>query len=265
MFGNGDPKQLRPPSGPLMWISPILFTNFTFHYLKEHVRMNDLNGSRLLNLLDKKELTEVEAAKIAQISSDNCNFLESWHQLPSDSPTLKVVPTKMAKNLVVDQTNAIIAKKIPNTIFTATDEVSRRGQNLWTKTLDNNVATLLNKNCLEPEALFLFRGAPMRMTRNDAELQLCHGQLCVVNIVPTSEGSHVDLFVAPPCIRELPPKDTNGHRYFQANGWRVVKVRRTESLPHLYKKHFPFAVFNFPSNHSNHQLSINASVMILPN
>ena len=128
----------------------------------------------------------------------------------------------MAKKLVVEQTNAIIAKKISNTIITATDEISRRGQNLWTKTLDNNVATLLNKNCLEPEALFLYKGAPMRMTRNDAELQLCHGQFCVVFIVPTSEDSHVDLFVAPPCISELPSKDTNGHRNFQANGWRVV-------------------------------------------
>ena len=28
VLGNGDPIQLRPPSGPLLWISPILYTNF---------------------------------------------------------------------------------------------------------------------------------------------------------------------------------------------------------------------------------------------
>ena len=30
VFGNGDPKQLRAPSGPVIWISPILLTNFAF-------------------------------------------------------------------------------------------------------------------------------------------------------------------------------------------------------------------------------------------
>ena len=34
LLGNADPKQLRPPSGPLIWISPILFTNFTFFIYK---------------------------------------------------------------------------------------------------------------------------------------------------------------------------------------------------------------------------------------
>ena len=27
-LGNGDPKQLRPPSGQLLWISPTLYINF---------------------------------------------------------------------------------------------------------------------------------------------------------------------------------------------------------------------------------------------
>ena len=35
VFSNGNPKQLRPPSGPLIWNSPLLFIIFTFFYLQE--------------------------------------------------------------------------------------------------------------------------------------------------------------------------------------------------------------------------------------
>ena len=43
VFGKSDPKQLRPPSGPLIWISPIILTNFNLYYLKEYEQMTDPN------------------------------------------------------------------------------------------------------------------------------------------------------------------------------------------------------------------------------
>ena len=214
VFENGDPKQLRPQSGPLLWISPLLFTNFNFYYSKDYVRMNDPNGTKVLQLLDQKELTDANEIFFRNAIIHECkfypktNFLTSWDQLPTDSPTLKVVPTKMAeRKLVIEQTNVITSQNFPNKTIAASDEISRRGQNIWTKTKDNNVTASLNKYCLEPENLFLYQDAPMRITRNDTELQLCQGQLCVIRNLQSSDDSHVDLFVAPPCNRDLPARE----------------------------------------------------------
>ena len=57
-----------------------------------------------------------------------------------------------------------LSQNFPNTKITASDEISIGGENLWAKTSDNNVATLMRG--------FLYKGAPMRMARNDAELHL---------------------------------------------------------------------------------------------
>ena len=97
VLGNDDPKQLRPPSGPFLCISPIVMTNFRFVYLKEYVRMMDPNGERLLSLLDKTDLSNEDANEIMQTISDHCSFLTCWNDIPRDSTILRVVPTKMAE------------------------------------------------------------------------------------------------------------------------------------------------------------------------
>ena len=236
VFGNGDPKQLRPPSGPLIWISPILLTSFTFFYLKDYVRMEDINGARVLSLLDKPNLTEDDAQEILTIVSTHCHFLPSWSSLPRDSTTLRVVPTRLAeKKLVEEQTNLIKNMQLETFTAVSIDEVSRKGHNIWTKTNDSSISNFLSKTCLEPEKLLFYVGAPMRLTRNDAELGFCQGQLCVVKELPQIENTTITLYVAPPCVRELPQVNARGVRDYETNNWKTVKVRKIEGMPQFHK------------------------------
>ena len=247
VLGNGDPKQLRPPSGPLLWISPIVLTNFRFFYLKEYVRMMDPNGERLLNLLDKTDLSDEDADEIIQIISDHCNFLTCWNDIPRESTILRVVPTKMAeKKLVQSHTDYITSLNIPSTTLPSSDEISRRGQNLWSTTQDKNAILCLNKNCLEPQKLFLYKGAPMRLTRNHVGQQLSQGQLCVIKTLPTTDATSIELLVAPPCVRDLPPVTQSGERDYAASGWRTVAITRMEGLPHLFGSNFVVRRLQFP-------------------
>ena len=247
VFGNGDPKQLRPPSGPLLWISPILYTNFKLFYLAEYVRMIDPLGARLLTLLDRLEVSDAEAEEIVDILSKNSTFVEKWSDIRNDEAILRVVPTKQAeKKLVNEKYNLIRSSNNNHLTFDSTDEVSRRGQNLWSKTEDVNCITYLNRNCLEPNSLLIYEGAPMRITRNIQDLLVTQGQLCVIRQVPDADSTSLDLFVAPPCVRNLPPVQPDGSRNFELSGWRTVSVRRMEGLSQNFRNHSSLRRTQFP-------------------
>ena len=247
VLGNGDPKQLRPPSGPLLWISPILYTNFRLFYLAEYVRMIDPLGARLLTLLDRLEVSDAEAEEIVDILSNNSTFVEKWSDIRNDEAILRVVPTKQAeKKLVNEKYNLIRSTNNNHLTFNSTDEVSRRGQNLWSKTEDANCITHLNRNCLEPNSLLIYEGAPMRITRNIQDLLVTQGQLCVIRQVPDADSTSLDLFVAPPCVRSLPPVQPDGSRNFELSGWRTVSVRRMEGLPQNFRNHSSLRRTQFP-------------------
>ena len=52
LIGTGDARQLRPPSGTLLWMSPLMLTSFTLHPLTEFVRMDQKgDGQKLLKLM----------------------------------------------------------------------------------------------------------------------------------------------------------------------------------------------------------------------
>ena len=247
VLGNGDPKQLRPPSGPLIWISPILLTNFNLYYLKEYVRMTDPNGARVLSLLDERTITEDVALDIVKIISENCHFVPSWDQIPRDSATLRVVPTKQAERKLINEHEDLIKRSgLPNVTLKCSDEISRRGHNIWTKSTDELITTYLNRQCLEPESLFLYEGAPMRITRNDTRLNLCQGQLCVIQKVPQIVDLNVCLFVAPPCVRELPPVGVSGTRDYLSHGWRSLQVKKVDGMSHKYSHSFSVRRIHFP-------------------
>ena len=246
VIGNGDPKQLRPPSGPLLWISPVLLTNFKLFYLSEYIRMVDPLGTRILALLDNVHITEEETAEIVNTLQHNCRFVETWNEI-NDEAILRVVPTKQAERKLIDQHYQIIQNlQRDHQSFKSVDEISRRGQNLWTATKDDKSVKHLNKNCLEPDCLLIYEGAPMRVTRNILELQITQGQLCVVKNVPASNSVSIDMYVAPPCVRTLPPLQPDGSRNFSAFGWRIVSVKRREGLPHNFRHNSSLRRNQFP-------------------
>ena len=246
VIGNGDPKQLRPPAGPLLWISPVLFTNFTLFYLSEYVRMVDPLGTRVLALLDSVQITETETSEIVRILEENCRFVENWEDI-NDEAILKVVPTKQAERKLVQKHHQFIqGSHREYVIHKCVDEISRRGQNLWVATQDAKSVAHLNKNCLEPDSLLLYEGAPMRMTRNIIDLHVTQGQLCVVKKVPQSNSNTIEVYVAPPCVRTLPPLETDGNRNYSLFGWRTVTVKKMEGLPHNFRQNSSLRRIQFP-------------------
>ena len=209
--------------------------------------MTDPNGARVLSLLDETKITKEVALEIVKIISEHCHFLTSWNQIPRDSATLRVVPTKQAERKLIKEHIASIERSgIPNVTLKSCDEISRRGQNVWTKITDALITTYLNRQCLEPESLFLYEGAPMRLTRNDTRLNLCQGQLCVIQKLPELNDLHVCLLVAPPCVRDLPPVGVGGTRDFLSHGWRSLKVKKVDGMPHKYKDNFSVRRIHFP-------------------
>ena len=246
VIGNGDPKQLRPPAGPLLWISPVLFTNFHLFYLTEYVRMEDPLGTRILSLLDSLQITQTETNEIVQILDQSCRFVEDWDQI-NDEAILKVVPTKQAeRKLVQKHYQYIESSNREHVIQKSVDEISRRGQNLWSATQDKKSVTHLNKNCLEPDCLLIYEGAPMRLTRNIMDLHVTQGQLSVVKKLPLPNSTTIELYVAPPCVRTLPPLETDGNRNYSLFGWRTVTVKKMEGLPHNFRQNSSLRRIQFP-------------------
>ena len=59
LIGTGDPKQLRPPSGSLLWMSPLMLTTFRLYAITEFVRMDrNGDGQKLLRLMGEAQITE---------------------------------------------------------------------------------------------------------------------------------------------------------------------------------------------------------------
>ena len=109
--------------------------------------MIDPLGARLLTLLDKLQVSDAEAEEIGDILYNNSTFVEKWSDIRNDE-----------------------AGHQNHITFNSNDEISRRGQNMWTKTEDIKCITHLNRNCLEPKSLLIYEGAPMRITRNIQDL-----------------------------------------------------------------------------------------------
>ena len=249
VLGNGDPKQLRPPQGDLIWHSPILMTNFNLFYLTEYVRMMDEDGAEVLKILDKDEILIDDAEKLVAIlqKPNNCKFVPNWDSLPTDSTCLRVVPTKKAERTLVERNcNLIRQSNVPCISIEAVDEVTPVGKNAWSLNKDPNVIKCLNRNCLEQNSLFLFDKAPMRLTRNLPEQGLSQGQLCVIDSLPSLADNKIVLWAAPPCVRELPPMLSDGTRNYVTNGWRKVKVNKMQGLPVYFNKKLTTRRTQFP-------------------
>ena len=235
VIGNRDPKQLGPPAGPLLWIPPVQFTNFTLFYLSEYVRMVNPLGTRVLSLLDSVQITETETSEIVRNSEESCRIVGNWEDI-NDQAILKVLPTKQAERKLVQKHQQFIqCSHREYVLHKSVDENSRRVQNLWVSTQDVKSVAHLNKTCLEPDSLLLYEGASMRMTRKIIDLHVTQGQLCVVKKVPQSNSNTIEMYVAPPCVRTLPPVGADGNRSYDLFGWQNIIVKKIEGLLHSFR------------------------------
>ena len=74
---SGDPAQLPPVDGHMIWTSPAMLTCFKILLFEPSVRFNDKQQEELVKLLEKGRLTETHVARVVQIISDNCTFHET--------------------------------------------------------------------------------------------------------------------------------------------------------------------------------------------
>ena len=80
LIGTGDPKQLKPPSGSLLWMSPLNLTTFRLYALTEFVRTDRSgDGQKALRLMSEAQSTEQAANEIAQVLPESCNFVDDWN------------------------------------------------------------------------------------------------------------------------------------------------------------------------------------------
>ena len=93
-------------------------------------------------------------------------------------PILREFPTKQPRRkLISEQTWTIRNQNVEIVTVQCTNEISRKSHTLWTKTTDAAFVSSLDKSCLESENLFIHQGAPMKITRNITDMNVCQGQL----------------------------------------------------------------------------------------
>ena len=68
----------------------------------------------------------------------------------------------------------------------------------------HSVSLSLNRVCLEPQKLFLFPGAAVRLTVNKPQINASQGQLAAVEQIPANNDDSLCLLLAPPGVRSLP-------------------------------------------------------------
>ena len=251
----GDPRQLSPVTGSLIWTSHHLITTFKVISLKHYVRaLQDGRLQIVLELLRRSTLTEEEINQFKNIIQQHCipqNCVTTWQQVPPH--ILRIVATRQASKEILQE--FLHSKLADPTLqcftFQACDEIEVPGGQVLPAS--HATSLQLNDKCLEPASLVVFRAAVMRLTYNNTNVTpLCprfsQGQLCVVHDItahPTDPSSSTI------SVRLVPP----GHRDFDVNNlpdtWplMVVKMRITPPLivsnrrTKAWRKQFPLCHF----------------------
>ena len=198
--------------------------------------MNDSQGNRFLELLDLQHITEANAEKVTAILSSECNFVKTWSTMPNDAPFLKVVLTRKAQKILIeDHCRHIEEQNLANATFCWLDEI-------WSKLMEGNGGKrskiFLNKKCSGPDNLFVYEGPPMQFTRNMQDKQVTQGQLWVIKSIPNNDFDGIKVLVAPACVRELPSLKIDETRDYTAEVRTLVTVRKSEGLPHIFSEKF---------------------------
>ena len=215
---SGDFRQLPPPSGTLLLRSNTVLTCFTFYHLKTYVRMINIAGQRLLDLIAQYPSTESIRNEVLTIIEQNCNFVRSWCEVIMYC--LRVFSIRLAEREAIDERIEAVRSSgnVSNTTFLAVDEMTSSGTQNWVPA--NVTASLfLNRVCTEPQQLFVHESAVLRLTRNLPAENLQQGQLCFVKSFDTNCGT-ITVKLAPPGFRSTVVTNVN------SLNWREVKLRR---------------------------------------
>lgn len=212
VIATGDPYQLSPVDGTPFWTSHHLTTSFHIITMSHYVRAcQDADLQQLIQILRNVNITNEDIENFIHIIENRClpHAVPSWGDVPQHA--LKIVGTK-AEEII----GTYIAQKqsdptLQCRTFLATDEVETT-QGVWGHA---NVQFQLDKACLEPKKLVIFKGQLLRLTYSNTvatnEVPLFSlGQLCIVMDLP-KEIEQLRLMLVPPGVRQIPEHVQNNH------------------------------------------------------
>ena len=216
VIATADFFQLPPPSGSCLMSSSFPLTTFTFLNLKNFVRMQNKSGQQLLSLLSATPKTDANVKRIWDTIERDCNFVQSWKDVPNDR--IRIFATRKAERRATEM--KINEVRNSGTQFyenAAIDEMCVSSTDNWTEA-SPSASKFLNKKCLEPESLFLYPGAILRLTVNKPSISAYQGQLCVLLSLDTIDSGTVTVALAPAGCRSIPPLPVI------ENTWRCVVI-----------------------------------------
>ena len=227
VFATGDPKQLPPPQGRLIWTSPIVITIVQMYALKQCVRMVEKVGRKFLDMLSGSDIDEAECKLIIDTFAQHCSFV-SHDNCPIDA--VRIFGTRAAESkAVAHQISVLRSSGIFVSEIKSSDEVKINSSSNW-KEVSSVHVKVLSKVCLEPRILYCYENALFRFTMNMPSLHVSQGQLCVfLNFLGSVT---IEVMAAPPGVRCLPPRDTFGNFLFEENGWFRVIVHKQAGFVH---------------------------------
>ena len=138
-------------------------------------------------------------------------------------------------------TSGQVVTKIPSV-----DEVKVNCSSNW-NAAPAYIKNALNRVCFEPEKLYCYENALLRLTVNMPALNVSQGQMCVFK---NFDGhKKIDVIVAPPGVRKLPPKNSRGMYMFYDNGWFDVSLYKQSGFVNNFHgssiRHIQFPLKNF--------------------
>ena len=224
IIATGDFFQLPPPSGSSLISSTFPLTTFHFLRLNNFVRMQNALGQELLQLMGQIPRTDASINRCWEIISSKCQFVETWDKV--DNTNIRIFATRKAeREATLKKIEEVTRSGAAFQTVDCNDEMCTSSTNNWVEA-NTAVKSFLNRNCLEPDSLFLYVGAIMRLTVNMKDHQVFQGQLCV--IVDISELLSIDCIkvaFAPPGCRVIPDMRTI------LSSWRVITLRRCTNAP----------------------------------
>ena len=224
VISTGDFRQLPPPGGMLLLMSNTVLATFEVHLLKEYVRMQNLYGKILLNLLSEYPISLEKCNQIVQIVNTYCNFLPKWSDVSLH--VLRVFATRTAEKEAIEQRIDLVRRDptIQCAVFDCYDEMSNSGTQNWMRA-NEAVTRFLSNNCPQPRSLFIHVACVLRLTCNLPTFKLFQGQLCVVDAFDESSQT-ITVRIAPVGFRSLSFTNHDIQR------WRSVVLRRQVGVVH---------------------------------
>ena len=220
---SGDPKQLKPPDGSLVWLSPKMLTNYEFFYFAHYVRASPGPLRELLARLDQTQITSKEASEIASAITSNCILKETWNEV-ADNFTMRVFSTRAAEQQAVKQHSEKIRNDplTPYVTFDAVDEESSTGSSIWLPASSQN-SLFIDNHSITPNKIIIYKGVFIRFTANIANIHARQGQLGIILEVPSDNATLLEVFIAPPGCRSAVNIDEN---CLIGSGWRKTVVAK---------------------------------------